>query len=134
MRIGDVADPLGSLKERTLLQKVLGKERRFLDEIHMALRSRGTGTVSGEVYFDAYPDERVGGDKPIVGASVRLQSARNRLDAVTDARGEFRFPRVPPGDYELGVGVPKNATAVPPQRLVVGPHACLRRYFFSDPR
>ena len=105
-----------------------------LDEIHKALRSRGTGTVSGEVFFDAYPDERVGGDRPIVGASVRLQSTRSSLGTVTNASGEFRFARVPPGDYELVVGVPKNATAVLPQRLIVGPDACLRRYFFSDPR
>ena len=105
-----------------------------LDEIHQALRSRDTGTVSGEVFFDAYPDERVGGDTPIVGAPVQLRSARNGFTTVTDAKGGFRFVGVPPGEYELAVRVPPKATAVPPQRLVVGPNACLTRYFFSDPR
>ena len=105
-----------------------------LDEIHQALRSRGSGTVSGEAFFDAYPDERVGGDIPIVGAPVQLQSARNRFTTVTDAKGGFRFARVPPGEYEIVLRPWANATTVPSQRLVVGPNACVKRYFFPLPR
>ena len=48
--------------------------------------------------------------------------------------GAFRLTRVPPGNYELIVNVPSNATPVPSQHLVVGANACIRRYIFSDPR
>jgi hypothetical protein len=117
-----------------------GGTRRFpgaesdLNEIRNWLRSRAPGTVSGEVFFDEFPDERVGGSVPIVGARVTLRAGKDQRSVATDARGEFRLARVPPGTYELIVNVPSNATPVPSQRLVVGPNACIRRYFFSDPR
>ena len=103
-------------------------------EIRSAVRSRAPGTVSGEVFFDAFPDERVGGSAPIVGAEVTLRDGRTRLSVATDAKGEFRLSRVLPGTYELIVNVPSNATPVPPQRLVVGANACIKRYIYSDPR
>jgi hypothetical protein len=105
-----------------------------VNEIRNALRSRGPGTVSGEVFFDAFPDERVGGSVPIVGAEVTLRAGRARLSVTTDAKGAFRLSPVRPGTYELMVSVPSNATPVPPQRLVVGANACITRYIFSDPR
>jgi hypothetical protein len=105
-----------------------------VNEIRNALRSRAPGTVSGEVFFDAFPDERIGGSVPIVGAVVTLRAVNDRLSVATDAKGAFRFAAVPQGVYELSVNVPSNATPVPSQRLVVGANACVRRYIFSDPR
>lgn len=105
-----------------------------VDEIRNALRSREPGTVSGEVFFDAFPDERIGGSVPIVGATVTLRGSNDRLSVATDKNGAFRLARVPAGIYELVVNVPPNATPVPSQRLVVGANACIRRYIFSDPR
>jgi carboxypeptidase family protein len=105
-----------------------------VDEIRNALRSRAPGTVQGEVFFDEFPDERVGGSVPIVGAEVTLRAVDRRLSVTTDAKGAFRLTRVPPGNYELIVNMPSNATPVPSQRVLVGANACIRRYFFSDPR
>jgi carboxypeptidase family protein len=105
-----------------------------LNEIRDALRSRAPGTVSGEIFFDEFPDERVGGSVPIVGARVTLQAGRDRRSVTTDEHGAFRLARVPAGTYEIIVNVPSNATPVPSQHLVVGPNACIRQYFFSDPR
>lgn len=105
-----------------------------VNEIRNTVRSRASGTVSGEVFFDAFPDERIGGSVPIVGAAVTLRAGDNQLSVVTDAKGAFRLTRVPPGNYELIVNVPSNATPVPSQHLVVGANACIRRYIFSDPR
>ena len=105
-----------------------------VNEIRNALRSRAPGTVSGEVFFDAFPDERIGGSVPIVGAAVTLRAVNDRLSVATDAKGAFRFTAVPQGVYELSVNVPSNATPVPLQRLFVGANACVRRHIFSDPR
>ena len=105
-----------------------------LNEIRSALRSRAPGTVSGEVFFDRFRDERVGAGMPIVGARVTLRAVNEQLSAVTDAKGTFRLAPVRSGTYELIVNVPANATPVPSQRLVVGANACIRRVFFSDPR
>lgn len=105
-----------------------------VNEIRNALRSRAPGTVSGEVFFDAFPDERIGGSVPIVGAAVTLRAGNDRRSVATDANGAFLLARVPAGIYELSVNVPSNATPVRSQRLVVGANACIRRYIFSDPR
>lgn len=105
-----------------------------VNEIRNAIRSRAPGTVSGGVFFDAFPDERIGGNVPIVGAAVTLRAVSDRLSVTTDAKGAFRLAPVPPGVYQLIVSVPSNATPVPSQRLVVGADACIRRYIFSDPR
>jgi len=105
-----------------------------VNEIRDALRSRAPGTVRGEVFFDEFPDERVGGSVPIVGAEVTLRAAGDRLSVTTDKKGAFRLAAVPQGVYDLIVNVPSNATPVPSQRVVVGANACIARYFFSDPR
>jgi hypothetical protein len=105
-----------------------------VNEIRSALRSRAPGNVSGWVYFDAFPDERVGGGAAIVGATVTLRNGNDRRSVATDTKGAFRLASVPPGIYELVVNVPPNATPVPSQRLVVGANACITRVFFSEPR
>jgi hypothetical protein len=105
-----------------------------VDEIRAALRSRAPGSVSGEVFFDDFPDDRVGGTVPIVGAVLTLRSANGQIAVSTDKKGAYSLARVPPGIYELAVKLPPNATPVPSQRVVVGANACVRRYFFSDRR
>ena len=105
-----------------------------LNEIHDSLRSRATGTVSGQVTFDAFPDEHLGGGPPIANATVVLQSGRQQLTTTTNAIGVYRFDRVPPGEYTLVMRVPPNATPVAPIRVLVGSQACLTRHIFPEPR
>ena len=105
-----------------------------LKEIRSVLQSRATGTVSGQVTFDAFPDERVGGGPPIADAIVILESGRQQLTTTTNAIGVYRFDRVPPAEYALVVRVPPNATPVQPLHVLVGPQACLTRHVFPEPR
>jgi Carboxypeptidase regulatory-like domain len=105
-----------------------------VNEIRNAVRSRAPGTVSGTVVVDVFPDERVGGSVPIVGAAVTLRAGTYQSSVLTDAKGAYRLARVPSGTYELIVDVPSNATPVPAQRLVVGANACITRVIFSEPR
>jgi hypothetical protein len=106
----------------------------MLKDILETLQSRATGTVSGQVTFDAFPDERVGGGPPIPDATVTLQAGQRVLTTTTNAIGVYRFDRVPPDEYTLAVRLPPNATPVSPIRVRVGPQACLTRHVFPEPR
>ena len=105
-----------------------------LKEIRSVLVSRASGQVSGLVAFDEDPAERVMPGAAITQTLVSLQNGQRTLTTRTDARGEFRFSRVPPGRYALSVALPPTAADVQPMQVVVGAKACVQRYVFPHRR
>jgi hypothetical protein len=105
---------------------------KALAEITRDLRSRGTGRVSGLVAFDEKSGELVSPDTPIPAATVSLRSDQRTLTTTTNARGEFRFSKVPPGVYSLAALLPAGAQRLEPIAVLVGANACVTRNVFPE--
>lgn len=76
-------------------------------------------TVTGAVLFE---DEN---DRPAAGYRVRLGNAEQEWSAETDAKGTFRFERLPAGQYAIKVDVPEGVTVKGPARLELpDPRSC----------
>lgn len=119
----------GSCATAPLLQAPFAAEY-----IRKMLRSTEPGAVSGNVVFDADPSELYRSGPPLSNAAVHLRSALRELTTATNTQGDFRFERVPSGEYSLVVDVPKDAAPVQPMKVVVGAEACVMRVIFVDPR
>lgn len=68
-----------------------------------------------------------GGEEPLVGVAVRLitttpdgHPVQVGASALTDESGHYRFPSVPPGDYNLVVEAPGHAPVQRPLCVTVG--------------
>jgi hypothetical protein len=105
---------------------------KVLDEIKRDLRSRRSGRVSGSVAFDERPGELIFTGPPIPAATVSLRNEQRVLTTKTNARGEFQFPRVPPGAYSLFAALPADAQQVAPIPVRVGANACITRHVFPE--
>ena len=73
-----------------------------------AAPSKTTGTLSGTVTDPT--------DSIVPGAKVTATNSATGtvLDTVSDDRGEYRIPLMPPGAYDLKVDKPGFAAAAPP--------------------
>ena len=83
----------------------------------------GVGMVYRKTRFD-----------PLRRARVALRSNGREIVTQTDARGVYRFERVPPGDYMLEVSAPKQLAPIAPAGVLIGNGACASRSFTTQPR
>ena len=70
----------------------------------------------------------------LIETRVALRSNGRDIVTQTDARGVYRFERVPTGDYMLEVSAPKQVAPIAPVRVVIGNGACASRSFTTEPR
>ncbi|HEX4913404.1 MAG TPA: carboxypeptidase-like regulatory domain-containing protein, partial [Vicinamibacterales bacterium] len=96
-------------------------------------RGNAPGRLYGFGFIDERPDPNDQGGPPLVGGALRLSSDRRTFATTTDAKGDYRFDGIPPGEYTLHI-THAGIQALPPKRFVVGTEACIFYPFWSRPR
>ena len=80
--------------------------------LHAALFPQGSLNVGGRVVLE-------GTDTPVAGATVMLYGLELVYSATSDAAGQFNFPAVAPGMYDLSATAPPHGMTMQYRNLIV---------------
>jgi hypothetical protein len=105
-----------------------------LKYVRDALAHPGPGALWGNAFIDVDPTEHVRSGPSIARAPLVLESGARRLLSTTDPQGQYRFERIPAGEYTLSSDLPSDLVPVPPKRIVIGKGACIMHTFWTTKR